>query len=297
VVQVFDACAGNSLACIDGTLAGGTETATVTGLTIGNTYYVRVYDYEIGTPATTTFDICVVDPGSIIIMNNNNDETTCSAVFYDSGGSGAPYQNNEAFTKTIYPDSPNSLVQVVFNSFATENNYDGLLIYNGPNTASPLIPSGLPAGFNPATAPANSWYGPNSPGIVTSTDVTGALTFVWASEGSVTGAGWDATVGCISSLLPPNCATNIQPVDLSTGVNPNPILTWAAGAGAPPTGYDVYFGTTPTPPLVSANQAGTSYSPGLLAFGTTYYWSVVPVNANGAATGCTEQRSHQKSRR
>lgn len=289
VVQVFDACAGNSLVCTDGTLAGGTETATVTGLTIGNTYYVRVYDYEIGTPATTTFDICVIDPGSIIIMNNNNDETTCSAQFYDSGGSGAAYNNNETFTKTIYPDSPNSLVQVVFNSFDTENNYDGLLIYNGPNTASPLIASGLPAGFNAITCPANSWYGTNSPGVVTSTDATGALTFVWASETSFTAAGWDATVGCISSLLPPDCATNLQPVDLSTGVNPNPIITWSVGAGAPPTGYDVYFGTSPNPPLVSANQAGTSYSPGLLSFGTTYYWSVVPVNANGTATGCTEQ--------
>lgn len=289
VVQVFDACAGNSLACTDGTLAGGTETATVTGLTVGNTYYVRVFDYEIGTPATTTFDICVIDPGNIIIMNNNNDETTCSAVFYDSGGSGAAYGNNENFTKTIYPDAANSLVQVVFNSFNTESNWDGLLIYNGPNTASPLIASGLPAGFNAATCPANSWYGANSPGIVTSTDVTGALTFVWATDGSGTPAGWDATVGCISSLLAPNCAANIQPVDLSVGINPNPTITWSAGAGAPPTGYDVYFGTTPTPPLVSANQAGTSYSPGLLAFGTTYYWSVVPVNSNGTATGCTEQ--------
>jgi hypothetical protein len=289
VVQVFDACAGNSLACIDGTFNGGTETATVTGLTIGNTYYVRVFDYNIGMPATTGFDICVIDPGSIIIMNNNNDETTCSAQFFDSGGAGAPYQNNEIFTKTIYPDTPNSLVQVVFNSFATEDGYDGLLIYNGPNTASPLIPSGLPAGFNPGTAPANSWYGNLSPGIVTSSDVTGALTFVWASDISFTPAGWDATVGCISSLLPPNCATNIQPVDLSTNVNPNPTLTWSVGPGTPPTGYDVYFGTTPTPPLVSTNQAGTSYSPGLLSFGATYYWSVIPVNGNGTATGCTEQ--------
>lgn len=289
VVEVFDACAGNSLACTDGTLAGETETATVTGLTIGNTYFVRVYDYEIGVPATTTFDICVIDPGAIIIMNNNNDETTCSAQFYDSGGSGAGYTNNETFTKTIYPDSPNSLVQVAFNSFATEDGYDGLLIYNGPNTASPLIASGLPAGFNAATCPANSWYGANSPGIVTSTDVTGALTFVWTSDVSGTPAGWDATVSCVSSLLPPDCATNLQPVDLSTGVNPNPILTWSVGAGAPPTGYDVYFGTSPNPPLVSANQAGTSYSPGLLSFSTTYYWSVVPVNANGGATGCLEQ--------
>jgi hypothetical protein len=289
VVQVFDACAGTSLACIDGTLAGGTETATVTGLTIGNTYYVRVYDYEIGMPATTNFDICVIDPGNIIIMNNNNDETTCSAQFFDSGGLGADYQVNESFTKTIYPDSPNSLVQVVFNSFATENGYDGLTIYNGPSTASPIIPSGLPAGFNPPTAPANSFYGTTSPGIVTSSDATGALTFVFTSDFIITDAGWDATVSCISSLNAPECATNIQPVDLSVGVNPNPILTWSPGSGTPPTGYDVYFGTVPNPPLVSANQPGTSYSPGLLSFGTMYYWSVVPVNTNGPAVGCTEQ--------
>lgn len=289
VVEVFDACAGNSLGCTDATFGGGTETATVTGLTIGNTYYVRVYDYEIGMPATTTFDICVIDPGSIIIMNNNNDETTCSSQFYDSGGSGGPYTNFESFTKTIYPDTPNNLIQVIFNSFETEEGYDGLMIYNGPNTASPLIASGLPAGFNAATCPANSWYGTNSPGIVTSTDVTGALTFVWTTDISGTPSGWDATVSCISSLLPPNCAANLQPADLSIDVNPNPIITWTAGAGAPPTGYDVYFGTTPAPPLVSANQPGTSYSPGLLSFGTTYYWSVVPVNSNGSATGCTEQ--------
>ncbi len=289
VVQVFDACAGASLACVDATLAGATETATVTGLTIGNTYFVRVYDYEIGIPATTTFDICVVDPGNIIIMNNNNNETTCSAQFYDSGGIGGNYQNAESFTKTITPDTPGNAIQVVFNSFATENNYDGLLIYNGPSTASPLIASGLPAGFNAVTCPANSWYGANSPGTVTSSDPTGALTFVWASDGSVPAAGWDATVSCISALNPPSCAINLQPADLSTGVNPNPTLTWSVGGGTPPTGYDVYFGTTPNPPLVSANQVGTSYSPGLLSFGTTYYWSVIPVNANGAATGCAEQ--------
>jgi hypothetical protein len=288
VVQVFDACGGASLTCTDGTLAGETETATLIGLTIGNTYLVRVYDYEIGTPATTTFDICVIDPGNIVLMNNLND-TTCSAGFYDSGASGAPYQNDEVYTKTIYPDSPNSLVQVIFNSFVTEDLYDGLLIYNGPNTSSPLIASGLPVGNDPVTCPANSWYGTNSPGTVTSTDATGALTFVWKSDFSGTRAGWDATVSCVSSLVPPVCAADIQPTDLSIGVNPNPIITWSAGPGAPPTGFDVYFGTTPNPPLVSANQQGTSYSPGLLSFSSVYYWSVVPINPNGAATGCSEQ--------
>ncbi len=289
VIQVFDACPGNSLVCANGSGLGAIETALVTGLTVGNTYYVRVYDYGMGMPATTTFDICVTDPGNIIIMNNNNDETTCSAQFYDSGGAGANYGLNDNYTKTIYPDAPNSSVQVVFNSFQTESGYDGLTIYNGPNTTYPMISSGLAAGWIVANCPAGSYYGTTSPGTVTSSDPSGALTFVFRSDASVANPGWDATVGCISSLLAPNCATNIQPVDLSTNVNPNPVLSWSAGAGTPPTGYDVYFGTTPNPPLVSANQPATTYSPGMLSFGTTYYWSVIPVNANGAATGCTEQ--------
>ncbi len=54
-------CAGTSILCIDEDYSdGGTETSTATGLTIGNTYWVRVYDYGSDVPATTTFDICIV---------------------------------------------------------------------------------------------------------------------------------------------------------------------------------------------------------------------------------------------
>ncbi|MCZ2247505.1 MAG: GEVED domain-containing protein [Bacteroidia bacterium] len=288
VVQVFDACAGTSLVCSNSTGIGATEMATVSGLTPGNTYYVRVYDFGMGDPATLTFDICVTDPGPIIIMNNNNDENTCNAMFYDSGSGSGNYQVSENYTKTIYPDSPNSLIQVIFNSFDTESGWDGLVIYNGPDATYPMIASPLPAGVNGVNCPAGSWYGTTSPGTVTSSDPSGALTFVFRSDASVTRPGWEATVSCISAANAPSCAINLSPADLSTAVNPNPTLTWSPGPGTPPTGYDVYFGDTPNPPLVSANQVANSYSPGLLNFGTTYYWYVVPVNANGSATGCTE---------
>jgi len=56
-------------------------------------------------------------------------------------------------------------------------------------------------------------------------------------------------------------------------------LVWNSGGGFPST-YDVYFGTSATPPLVSDNQAGTSYTP-TLAAGTTYYWNVVATNGFG----------------
>lgn len=71
-----------------------------------------------------------------------------------------------------------------------------------------------------------------------------------------------------------------SPADGATSVAPA-ALTWVA-AGA--TSYDVYFGTSVTPPLVSSGQAGASYTP-TLADGTTYYWKIVAINATGSTTG------------
>ncbi len=63
VVEVFSGTCGSlvSMACTDGTLDGGTETATLTGLTVGQTYYVRVYHWYTAVAATPTFTICVTN--------------------------------------------------------------------------------------------------------------------------------------------------------------------------------------------------------------------------------------------
>lgn len=61
VVDLRTGSCGNSLnlACADVVFEGGTEVIQATGLTVGQTYYVRVYHYYVDVPATTTFDICV----------------------------------------------------------------------------------------------------------------------------------------------------------------------------------------------------------------------------------------------
>ena len=87
-------------------------------------------------------------------------------------------------------------------------------------------------------------------------------------------------------VLPPNCATSHTPVDLATDVVRNSTLTWSAATGSP-LSYDVYFGTSTSPALVT-NVTGTSYTPATMAANTTYYWKVVPKNSNGDATGCLE---------
>ena len=92
----------------------------------------------------------------------------------------------------------------------------------------------------------------------------------------------------------PPCATNLSPSNGATDLSYNsPTLSWNAVDLAD--AYDVYIGTLSQLtgsglPLVSNNQAGTSYSPSGLSASTTYYWQVVPTNnISGDASGCSAQ--------
>jgi len=64
----------------------------------------------------------------------------------------------------------------------------------------------------------------------------------------------------------------ISPVNGTIGVAPTPTLSWNAQSGA--TSYDVHFGTSSPPPLVT-NTTATTYAPSALEPGTLYYWQVV----------------------
>jgi hypothetical protein len=58
------ACNGTSVVCEDNSKGSFTETIHATGLTIGNTYYIRVYSYGDATNAGT-FGICVTTPSPV----------------------------------------------------------------------------------------------------------------------------------------------------------------------------------------------------------------------------------------
>ena len=116
--------------------------------------------------------------------------TTCNALFYDSGGPSGGYSNYEDEILTINPSSANAKVKADFQSFNVEYhsscNYDFLIIYDGPDTGS---------------TPIGIYCGTNSPGIVVSTHSTGALTFQFHSDYSVTAAGWEAIITCETSAF------------------------------------------------------------------------------------------------
>lgn len=79
---------------------------------------------------------------------------------------------------------------------------------------------------------------------------------------------------------PPAAPSQPTPVDLAAGVSTTASLSWVS-SGA--TSYDVYFGSAANPPQVGTVNSA-SFSPGVLAAGSTYYWRVVARNTGGTAT-------------
>ncbi|MFH0887630.1 MAG: PEGA domain-containing protein [Planctomycetota bacterium] len=77
--------------------------------------------------------------------------------------------------------------------------------------------------------------------------------------------------------------TSPSPGDGATGVSiTTTSLSWAPAIGT--TVYDVYFGTTGTPPY-QYNTTGANYNPGILSISTTYYWRIDSKNSVGTTAG------------
>ncbi|MCF8367618.1 MAG: PKD domain-containing protein [Bacteroidales bacterium] len=159
-------------------------------------------------------------PGYITVIApefniQNGTVTTCEGNFYDSGGSSGAYTNNENFVMTFYASTSGAQLEFLFTQFNVEYqsscSYDYLNIYDGENTSAPLI---------------GQYCGTNSPGLVTSSNAAGALTFQWHSDVSVTGTGWTAAINCttnppsadfVASNTSPSPGANVVFTDLSIG--------------------------------------------------------------------------------
>jgi hypothetical protein len=90
----------------------------------------------------------------------------------------------------------------------------------------------------------------------------------------------------VSINRPPYTPSNPSPSNHATSVSIYADLSWSGGdpdAGDTVT-YDVYFGTSSSPPLVSNDQSSTTYDPGTLSYTTKYYWKIVATDNHGAST-------------
>ena len=113
-------------------------------------------------------------------MTTGND-TTCSGTFYDNGGLGL-YGNSQNLTQTFCPGLPGSVIKITFTTFQTQANFDRLLIYDGPTTASPLL---------------GVYSGNGTLNGVSFKSTSGCLTFNFISNGNTNLNGWTATVSCV----------------------------------------------------------------------------------------------------
>jgi PKD repeat protein len=122
----------------------------------------------------------------------NATHTTCLGNFYDSGGPNNNYGNNENFTLTFLPSIVGGKIEVDFLHFDLEFNancsYDWLKLYDGTNTSSSLI---------------GTYCGTDSPGHIVATNESGALTFQFKSDNSVTKSGWKASISCEPPAMNP----------------------------------------------------------------------------------------------
>ena len=123
--------------------------------------------------------------------------TTNTGSFYDTGGSSANYNADERKLWLFQPTS-NTPVTLNFTSFAVENNFDYMFIYDGSSTNAPLI---------------GKYTGNVSPGSVISTG--SSLLVEFRSDCATTNTGWVANyyssgTGTITptDVTPPTTAAN-----------------------------------------------------------------------------------------
>jgi len=84
----------------------------------------------------------------------------------------------------------------------------------------------------------------------------------------------------------PNVPSDPSPEDAAAHVDVDADLFWTGGDpnSEDTVTYDVYFGTTDPPPQVAWDLSDTSYDPGTMILGTTYYWQIVAWDNHDTST-------------
>jgi len=141
----------------------------------------------------------------------------CGQMFYDTGGEFGDYDNNEDYVITFCPDNPTGLVELIFELFHTETNWDGLFVFDGPDTSSPLIPGTNPGngtGFGPIADYVTQYGGipfwgngfsgalDPLPAPIISTHPSGCLTVQFVSDASGVYPGWELEINCVECGCP-----------------------------------------------------------------------------------------------
>jgi hypothetical protein len=148
-------------------------------------------------------------------LMTNGTITAANGMFYDTGGADGDYSNDEDLVMTFESPVPGQMMKFTFQTFETESSYDYLYVHDGPDTGSPEV----------AGSPFN---GTTGPGTITSTHESGALTFHFDSDYSVTRPGWAASFEAMGAL---NCNITSNPEQICEGMSAMLIATVSGGTG------------------------------------------------------------------
>jgi len=152
--------------------------------TMGTPAYVKILSAggKRGQYHATAVRRFLIGPTPAYRIDQGDTIQTCFARFYDSGGPESEYSNQEDHTLTWKPLDPDHTLQAHFESFDVETEYDWLKVYDGTGIDARTI------GVYDSGEP---------PGILIAENDSGALTFRFKSDYSVTRSGWNALITCL----------------------------------------------------------------------------------------------------
>lgn len=230
-----------------GTPAASTERNPIVTYNQTGTFGVRLTVTNADGENATKYIPNLISASEAYNMQNGT-VTTCNAMFYDDGGPDANYGNNKDLTMTFMPAAEGGSIEVTFQSFNTENNYDFLRVYDGTSTSAPQI--------------GHQYSGNDSPGTVTATNAEGAITFRFTSDSSVNKEGWVAHVRCVG--LPLEATANAEHDTIY--INEKNILSVVATGGSGTYTYswtpadNLDDATSQTPVFTSAEAGVFTYT-------------------------------------
>lgn len=189
---------------------------------------------------------------------------------------------NGADNTYVFTSSDGNPLSVFFNSGFVENTWDELIILDsdGVTNLNAITPYGNAGDVTGLVF--------TSSGDTITVIVDEDTIFSCETEGYQP---LDFDVTCVDSTATPNCnATLTSPLNGAVNVNENTDLIWSP-ASVLVTGYRVTLVTATGLIVVDNLDVGNvlTYTLPQLDFSTQYFVSIIPYNANGDATGCTDQ--------
>ncbi|MFP9100387.1 fibronectin type III domain-containing protein, partial [Flavobacterium sp. RHBU_24] len=246
-----------------------TDTAVPASITPGIPYYLHVravcdtsysywatsapFQYYTG---TIPGDTCANAINLATLTSPYNDTTIGSNNDYYNGYCG---MGDYAPEKIFYINVPNGSALTIAQ---TANNYNAQA-YVGWGSPCDAIPNII------------GCVGDDTTPQVWSNTTGSTQTVYWIQDGNGVDAGTFTLSWSV--VVTPVCGTPTAPAATSVGATVA-TMAWTAATTGPPTGYQVYYATSPTAPLagaaISSTTNTTNYTAALLTPATTYYWWV-----------------------